>query len=241
MKRLIATLLIVAVTLLPNYACSQMLSATVGASSTAAPTGIVHIQGCGYEVIGSGSSVSCTLPSPVTANDFLFICTASVYGIPGPVFSGDTGTLTSLPHIGNVLYANNNYASCYYIHSAVGGGTTMTETFSGTYASISVDEFRSVGTLDVDNSTTAAGTGVTSLVSNSITTTANGDLVLGAFAVGGCNTSYSAGTGFTLGGNSTSVANEYMIQSTAGSVTAIASNNAACNGYFIYAGAFKHQ
>jgi hypothetical protein len=131
--------------------------------------------------------------------------------------------------------------SCFHISTTTGGGSTITVTFASvSYSALVIDEFSGVGVLDLnDTPTTGYGTTATS---NSITTTQNGDLVLGwcGLQAGGA-ASLTMGSGYTLGaGNANQMLNGYQIKASAGSI------NATCGisttyGWGAHIIAFKHQ
>lgn len=215
-KRILS--LIVLACLVPLGAKRQYVSAGFTHSSGGGtPT---HIQTCGNQIAPGGPSISCTWSvGAVTAGHFIYACVANgVYSISSPVWSGDSGTFTS--DITNVS-GGGNQTSCWYVPTAGGGGTTLTLTASGYYyPTITADEFSNVGALDQSD---AGATGTSNApVSNSITTTHNGDLILGYTTnSSGCPVP-GPGTGFTHGATFSTSANEYLIQSTAGAIASTA-------------------
>ena len=209
-------------------------------SGVVVPTHVAG-QSCGNTSGGSNvATITCTFPSPITAGNFIWVTVWTYTGnLISATMSGDSDTFTA--RITNVSAGNNN-ASAWSVASATGGGTTLTVTIptptcsSGTCLTIMADEYTGVGVLDV------AGTvnGPSTLTGGPLTTTANGDLVLGVFY----NT---AGdpinlTGGISPGASTSVPSRhsYIVQTTAGTISAVATSTYA-PAAIAYEFAFKHQ
>lgn len=192
---------------------------------------VTHVQACSVQDGSTAypTSITCTFQNPVAAGDLLFINLANAGGLPEYSFSGDTGTLVN--NIGEYSWGSTAEAT-YYILSASGGETSITATFTGNqvYPAVSIDEFHCSTTCSLDvagTSATAQGTG-TALASGSITTTTNGDLVIGIIGGQCCGTTFTAGTGYTIDPNSMtpySNGNEYQIQTTAGAITATAAQS----------------
>lgn len=184
----------------------------------AGPT-ITHIQGCADDTVGSTSSFSCTLASPVTAGHFLYICTAQVNSTT-TTFSGDSRGFT--PDITNAN-ANNgtSFATCAYVINAVGGGTTFTATATQSFASINVEEFAISGTQAIDVSGPghqSSPTSSTAVSGDSITPTANGDLILGYISANN-GPDITPGTGWTAGTpTDASSLIEFQVQTTAAAI-----------------------
>jgi len=183
-----------------------------------------HIQSCANQNSGGVGTATCTLGSAIGAGHLLEVCLSNANGGPLTLtWSGDSGTFTS--DITNYQYSNGGNTfmfSCYHVLSTGGGGTTISCTDSGSslfFPAITVDEWSFTGgPITVDQ--TDAGNKATSgaPASNSVTTTANGDLIVGYASYNG---GVGAGSGFTAGGNSVFPSlQEYQVQTTAGAITA---------------------
>jgi hypothetical protein len=203
-----------------------------------------HIQSCAGMLTNTGSSsVSCTAGFAIGAGHFLWVCIVNYGGTLGTLTFNDTGTAV-IDMAEQYLGEGLTYSRCSYISSASGGETTFTATTSHTggmnYTALTVDEFSGVGALDL-NDTPVISSGTT-VASNNITTTANGDLILGY-----CNTSSGGGATITIGSGFTAGAggafpgqNEYKLQSTAGSVNATFTQSNASYQWVAHVVAFKH-
>jgi hypothetical protein len=212
---------------------STFFNMNVRPASTSVPT---HIQSCSMEGTGTVSSVTATCSSPIGAGHFLYICLSNANGTPmTTTFSGDSGTFT--PDITNVIWNGESaIATCVYVPAAGGGETAITAAGSLNYPALTVDEFANVGMLDVSDAGALGDS--TSPVSNSITPTTSGDLVIG-FVITNGNVSIAPGTGYTMGaGVAAYSANEYRVQSSALAVTATATTGSA-NNWFAHVVAFK--
>jgi|CZKF01.1.fsa_nt_gi hypothetical protein len=211
---------------------------------TAVPTTVTHVQSCGYQIPSSSpSSVSVICLSTITPGNFLWICVANVNSaVNSPTWSGDSGTFTL--DMANTSVTGSTYGSCYKVASAGGGGTTITLTASNlSWTGLTLEEFANVGLLDV-NDTPVEGGPSSSPASNSISPTANGDLILGFSTVsaGGGPPTYTAGTGFTLGAGSTYTAqNEYLVQTTAAPISATFALSNSTRSWVAHAAAYKHK
>lgn len=206
-REMIATLLL----LLFQFTIPMHTAAPHGSS---APT-IAHIQGCENYAGGAQTSVSCTMGAAVGAGHLLYLCSQGVSSV-SITWTGDTGTQTA--DITNFSVNGSAFASCIYILTSVGGGTTFTATETTSYVSINVEEFSITGTRALDVSGAGAQsfpTSSTAVSGDSITPTANGDLVIG-FITANNGPVITQGTGWTAGSQSgLSSLMEYQQQTTA--------------------------
>jgi hypothetical protein len=117
--------------------------------------------------------------------------------------------------------------SAWYCLNATGGATTVTVAFSGPggwFSTLVIGEYTGA-TAGVDGSTSAQGTAATTQSSGAITTTTNGDLIVGGI-YDNTNVTPSAGSGFTARATTSGIAGEPTsrledrIQATAGSIAA---------------------
>ena len=177
---------------------------------------------------GSPTAMSCLLNSPTAANDVLSI---SVYYYTNGTTSlynniiddkSDTATLVdSLTSEGTVF---GIWHTAYI--KATSGARVVTANFTSTIVSpvIMVDDIGKYPTLDQHNIADLTSSGCTSspCSGTAVTTTANGEMIVGQTYTGGPIT---AGSGFTLNqlantsSSSSQFATEYKTQTTNGSTT----------------------
>ena len=192
----------------------------------AAATGNSHVlgQSC-YAAAGSGAgSITCTFPSNAGAGHLLFAC--FIYTATAPntyTFSGDSSAFALDPKMQDLyIWSYYEYETCGWWLSSNGGNNFIKVTFtSGTnYGSFIVaDEYVCpICSLDVEDTPTSSGGPGTTATTSSITPTTNGDIVIGVFSSQPTSI-FTAGAGFTLGGQGAQFADEYIIQSTAASIT----------------------
>ena len=164
------------------------------------------------------SNISATFPSNNTAGNLLIV-TGTAARPHGTITVSDTAGNTYLPAIGPVTDpAQDVTAYIWYVPNCRGGANKVTLTPSTPDAmEVHVSEFSGLATtLPVDQVASAAGTGPTAS-SGASTTTVNGELVFGYTFL--FNTA-SAGAGYTGLSLVNGDLDEYLVQSTAGSVAA---------------------
>lgn len=171
---------------------------------------------------GTGTSVPFTLPSAVTAGDFLiaFIETANTAASSISVTAADNlnGAWTA---DGPVCFDQyNGQANAFYLPNAAAGSTTVTFTLASSQTvRVAIMEFSGVassGALDVPATCTIGY--ASSITTADITTTAPGDLVLAAPNFGGNGGTFTVSSGWTLlQANGTAAA--YQVAPSAGAVT----------------------
>lgn len=191
-----------------------------------APT-FTHVQSCGNQVSGEADSITATCSSAIGAGDLLYICLNNYGGLGSPVWSGDSGRFVKdITDYSWDNTGNTNQFSCVYVLSAGGGSTTITATIGLFWGAITVDEWSVSGGSAVKDVSDSGGSGLGSpFSSNSITTTVNGDLVIGFFVAAN---SVSAGTGWSTGATSAFPSmQEYQIQTAAGAIAASANGDGA--------------
>jgi hypothetical protein len=196
---------------------------------------ISHVQGAqGPTPSSTGvSSVAATFGSAVTSGDL--VC--------GIVYSGNANitNLTSITDnksntytIAQKIYdsTQNGFMALFYLADITNGPTTVTANLvAGTeYVSIIIDEFSGVSTnspLDQSNiAVFGSVNNVTTVSSDSSTTTQNGELIYGGFCNDGggvTGDTFTSGGGFTLlEGQTANTASctVYQVQSNAGAVAA---------------------
>lgn len=221
------TLLLLLSLLLTISASAQIITTGYRKIFTAGGgVGVTHVQSCiGQQNPASGtngSPVTCTFSNPVGAGHLLVIANTNGYDtLPTWTFTGDSGTAaTAIAPIALMGVGNEPYMGVSYIASAGGGETVITGTVgNANFPYMNVDEYACTPTCSLDVTAAAVtGTGPT-MASELLTTTTNGDLVIGVFFTS--DDTFSPGSGFTKASNSDPFT-EYMLLPTAGSVTAIA-------------------
>lgn len=192
----------------------------------------------------SGTSYGLAYSSNVTAGSLLLTCINADAGI-----SSVTDTLGNTYAAATNLTDGSTYAlAMFYTISASSGANTVTANFTGSvgYAHHILGEWSGVASSSpLDQSTgqvqAAPGTGSNAVTSGNITTTVNGDLLVG------CSNSdpyvsgqLTAGTGFTirqlLFGDHPM---EDSVQATAGTTAATFTSSQAASNYTTLVGAFK--
>jgi len=175
------------------------------------------------------------MSSAVTAGDTLVILTTT-FGSKALTVSGDTGTVTSVVAQQQNVQFTSWYSSIQVVCSASGGETAIGNSYTGAidHSSVIVMEFSGVPSSScVDVSDTTANANSTSAVSNSITPTANNEMVVGVFVVlnasnvptltAGTNVAWTLPSATSLPsptGNKAAGAMEYFGQTTASALTA---------------------
>lgn len=170
----------------------------VAPSAWAAPA---HVQSPTPATVFSGTTIALAYGSNVTAGSLLSCWIYGNHGISG-VADSRSQTFSSAV---NVTDGATFSLANYYFLNTTAGADTVTVTFAGavTYASLQCAEYSGVATsaaLDqaTSNSQTDPGTATNAITSGNVTTTTNGQLILGwtsALVVGAGTV--SAGSGFT--------------------------------------------
>lgn len=203
-----------------------------------------YVQAPAATTVSSGTTIALAYDSNVTAGSLLVAFVYANHGISG-VADSRSQTWSSAV---NVTDGATYSLATYYFHNTTAGANTVTVTFAGavTYASLQIAEYSGVATsspLDktASNSQTAPGTGTDAITSGSVTTTTDGQLILGwttALTVGAGTV--SAGTGFTgrinVFGDTLF---EDRVQSSAGSVSATFTGTNATSDYITLVSTYK--
>lgn len=211
------------------------------AFSWAAPA---HIQSPTPVTGSSGTTLAIAYGSNVTAGNLLVCHIYANHGISG-VADSRSQTFTSAVNVTDG--ATYSLATFYYANTT-GGADTVTVTFAGaiTYASLQCSEYSGVATsspLDkfASNSQTTPGTGANAVTSGSVTTTTDGQLIVGwstALTVGAGTT--SAGTGFT---GRTNVFGDTLcedqVQTSAGGIAATFTSTSATSNFITLITTYK--
>lgn len=185
------------------------------------------VQSCTAYNGGSGTTVACTLPGSVAAGNTLAVCVYTFAGSLASVTSvaGNSNTYTGT----DTADSGTSTLTTLYAKNVNSGSTTVTATLSiSVPATINVHEVAGPSTsspLDGNaiNVQIAAGTGTDAITSGPVTTTSNGDYIFGCFADAAVVATFTAGTGFTnVDLNGQVVGTEYLIQGSAGSISATA-------------------
>jgi uncharacterized protein YjdB len=227
----------------------QTISGSVSGSTTLtvpAPAGqaTAYVQSASGNDHYSTSSASAKFPSNVTANDAVavFCVWESLSQTLSSVTDTQGNTFTIVDNPTNGGYGRA--AMAYAIARSTGGDTVSCNLSTASMGkSIIVHEISGVNTstpldgqkMNVQNS---PGGGANAVASGSITTTANGDYILGfTFNDSANQADWNAGTGYTkrqdLQVRSYAAASEDKVQSLSGSVAATFTATAATFGHFI--------
>ena len=213
----------------------------VSPSAWAAPA---YVQSPAAATVFSGTTIALAYGSDVTAGSLLSCWIYANHGISGVA---DSRSQTFSPAVNVTDGATYSLANYYFLNTA-GGADTVTVTFAGavTYASLQCAEYSGVATsaaLDqaTSNSQTDPGTAANAITSGNVTTTTNGQLILGwtsALVVGAGTV--SAGTSYTgrinVFGDTLF---EDRVQASAGSIAATFTTNHATSDYITLISTFK--
>jgi len=171
---------------------SAVGSAAYTISSSSGPPS--YVQEC--NITSWGTSISCTLPSAVTAGDTLVITSFN----SGAAATTPTVTAGSTQETATLAIADNStaggydeYLSVYYVPNALAGSTTVTFTTPAESVWMDVKEYTNVAAAPLDGTAYATGSGysTTGIATANFSTTTASDLI---FAV-----SYSLGGTETIG------------------------------------------
>lgn len=208
------------------------------------PAWAAHVQSPTPVTASSGTTIAIAFGSNVTAGNHL---TCHIYANHGISTVADS-LGQSFSSAVNVTDGATYSLATFYRENTAGGANTVTVTFLGaiTYASLQCTERSGIatsGSLDkfASNSQTTPGTAANAITSGSVTTTTNGQTIVGwstALTVGAGTT--SAGTGFTPRTNvfgDTLI--EDQIQTTAGAIAATFTTNSASSSFITLITTFK--
>lgn len=197
----------------------------------------------------SSATVTQSFLSPVGANDLIVVFLNSLSGVTVTSVADTLGnSYTSVINGVNGLSWNGGgtLSWCYYCSKSLAGSlNSVTASFSApnTFNSMVIAEYSGVSNtnpLDASGSITGSVNEPITLISPTITTIQNGELVVGMFGV--INGATVSGSGWT-GRNQNIVATyEDAIQSTSGqiSASALASGGGAGDPYMSMIVSFKH-
>lgn len=205
-----------------------------------------HVQSCNSQAGALPTILTCVFSSNITSSHLIYVCYTNfdaAISSPSRTYTiTGGGTVTPDANFQNFVFTHSgNFfdTSCFYILNATGGSTTLSATATGTvmnFTGATGDEWTGIGTLDTSD-TGNVGSG-SSMSSHSITTALNGELVVGIFAANG--DTITAGAGFTAGATSTFPSfQEYQLQSTAGAISATATESNAGDDWIGHVIAFK--
>lgn len=205
-----------------------------------------HVQSPTAATAFSGTTIALAYGSNVTAGSLLVCYIYANHGISGVADSRSQTFSSAINVTDNATYS----LAIFYYPNTTGGADTVTVTFLGaiTYASLQCSEYSGVATsspLDktASNSQTDPGTATDAVTSGNVTTTTNGQLILGwsSALVVGAGT-LTAGTGYT--GRTNVFGDTLMedrVQTSAGSIAATFTNSFATSDYITLIATFKEQ
>lgn len=205
-----------------------------------------HVQSPTAATAFSGTSINLAYGSNVTAGGLLVCYIYANHGI-STVADSRSQTFTAAVNVtDNATYS----LAIFYYANTTAGADTVTVIFAGaiTYASLQCSEYSGVATsspLDkfASNSQTDPGTGANAVTSGSVTTTTDGQLIVGwssALVVG--TETITAGTGFTGRTNVFGdTLHEDQVQTSAGAIAATFTNSLATADNITLIATFKAQ
>ena len=192
----------------------------------------------------SGTTIAVAYSSNVTAGGLL-VC--HIYANHGISSVADSRSQTYSAST-NVTDGATYSLATFYFPNTTGGACTITCTFAGavTYASMQVAEYSGVATsLPLDQTTsnnqTTPGTATDAITSGSVTTTTDGQLIVGwtTALTGGVGT-VTAGTNYTARTNIFGdTVDEDRVQTSAGSIAATFTTTSATSNYITIISTFK--
>lgn len=202
-----------------------------------------HVQSNSGTVF-SGTTIAVAYSSNVTAGGLL-VC--HIYANHGISSVADSRSQTYSAST-NVTDGATYSLATFYFPNTTGGACTITCTFAGavTYASMQVAEYSGVATsLPLDQTTsnnqTTPGTATDAITSGSVTTTTDGQLIVGwttALTVG--VGTVTAGTNYTARTNIFGdTVDEDRVQTSAGSIAATFTTTSATSNYITIISTFK--
>lgn len=203
-----------------------------------------HVQSPSAATAFSGTTIALAYGSNVTAGSLLVCYIYANHGISG-VADSRSQTFSSAV---NVTDGATYSLAIFYYANTTAGADTVTVTFAGaiTYASLQCSEYSGVATsspLDqtASNNQTDPGTATNAITSGNVTTTTDGQLIVGwtSALVVGVGT-VSAGTGYTGRTNVFGdTLHEDQVQTSAGSIAATFTTNHATSDYITLIATFK--
>lgn len=226
----------------PNPPTRKITVNPVGGIAT--PTLVQHIS----KDAGITSSSSLTFPASNTAGNWIgVVIRAGKAGQVLTVSDSRGNTYRQAVQFNQTLDApNGETLAIYYAENIAAGANTVTisESVTNNTLRFAILEYSGVATANSLDVTAAAQGSGTTLNSGAATTTANGDLILGAVATAD-GVTYTAGTGYTIEERTPAAPNtkliaEDAIQAAAGPVSVSATLSLSDNGGALLA-AFKHR
>lgn len=222
------------------------------ASAWAAPTKVQCVTGSWSSGTTFTTSITATTGNFLVGYVWQFATAAVSVNSWADGANGNYTQIDTDSFVSGTTYA----ATDFYKANITGGALTVTATFSASpttgFAGAVLCEFTGVSAnppLDVHNvqTQTTPGTGSNALTSPSVTTTVNGDLVIGIFMSG-----TSGSPGYTAGSSPNSFSalntcaansdcNEYLVQTSAGAIAATATQTNATDSFLSFVAAFKAQ
>ncbi len=194
-------------------------------------TAPAFVQACkGSWISGTTYSASCTYSAHHLVYADVVVVSTSPGNSENPTISDGTNTYTPIDSLAYSTGALEVNALNFYVKDSSAGSFTITVTLDDSSiltASVGLKEYSGTdlsAPLDVHSNfkqVTNIGTGADAITTDSVTTTANGELLIGSiFSSRGGVVNYTAGTGYTTRDTYTSSAGigEDQIETTAGTV-----------------------
>ena len=197
-----------------TYASSKAVFESTGAETG---TGITLIQSVHTSLTGSQSSISASVASIGSNHAILACLTAQQGSLPSLTVSGDASTayvINGPGTQGGVTFI------CYAINSTTGGGTSITITPSVAFNAPSLNVAEFAGTnLSLDGSAPFTSGSGSSIITNNLTPTVAGDLVVAMGPLSSVVTSTTAVPFTLLNGTPDNMVLSYYVQPTAAMIS----------------------
>jgi hypothetical protein len=171
----------------------------VGLSGTVRGSAISLIQSTSCNFEGSVTTGACAFTNPNVAGDFIGVVIRA--GAIGETFtcSDTNGNSYTLALSVQETVDDNELGICYAPNIAAGPNTITVSDTMGNTLRFAVLEYTNVATSSpVDGTPTGAIGAGTAASSGNVTTTVNGDLLLGGVLNGNAQTTVTAGTSYTI-------------------------------------------
>jgi hypothetical protein len=225
-----------------NLTVTSNVSVTV--TPAAPPVAVAYVQGAGATNQASATSIARAFTTSNTAGNLIVVAVTW----DGSASMSCADSQLNAYALATTQYdgTNNQTLAICYAANIKAGANTVTATFgaSSSWRRMLIHEYRGLALtspVDVVAKNVASGTtGADAITSTAAVTTVSGDLIFGAVMDDANPTTITAGTGFTQRQalNSTDLATEDLVQTTAGSIAATHTFGAA-NRYLALMVAFK--
>ena len=216
---------------IPHFDFSQQHGRALGATT---PALVQKAVGTSF-----GSNINLSFPSNNLAGDLLIASVRVSHGATVSVSDSKNGTYIQAAKILDAGVPADTYI--FYFSNSQAGANSVTLTLSGSTSDVlQISEYSGVATTNALDQANSLGGYAGSPIGPSITTTNSGDLIYGVAILG--NASLGAGSGFSFvnNGDGGYDADEYQVQTSAGSLPVQFTNSSPGNGTWdVVAASFK--